>query len=112
MSTLKTRLTAAFEELKRLIVSVSDYDGAARDVAFDLASADGAVAGIATTILDGQSVPHEHRPVVRQPFLRADGWWLPSDGPPVDLRPYPELLRYATVIEQVRKLCAEHLRGG
>jgi hypothetical protein len=44
--------------------------------------------------------------------LRADGWWLQSDGPPADLRTHPELLRYATVIEQIRKLCAEYLRGG
>jgi hypothetical protein len=54
MSTVKNRLATAFEELKRLSVSVSDYEGAAREVVFDLVSADGAVAGIATTILDGQ----------------------------------------------------------
>ena len=110
MSSIKERLATAFERQKQLSVPITEYEGEAREAAFDITTADTVVAGIADAILSGKTVPPEHRPVVAHPFLRDDGCWLSTSGPAFDLNPFPELLEYAAVIERVRKLCNDYLR--
>jgi hypothetical protein len=104
-------LARTFEQLQGHHVRVRNYTGAAQDAAFDITTADTFVAGIATQLLDEQTVPHEHRSVVAHPSLREGRYWTLTDGGSLDLAPYPELLAYALAVEAVREQC-QRLLGG
>jgi hypothetical protein len=96
------QLAQAFEQLKSWCPELQYYSGPVRDAVFDMYTADTLIAGIAMTVLAGRSVPHEHRQLLKKPFMRSDRLWLLADGSAFDLAPYPELLEFARRMERVR----------
>jgi|KBSMisStandDraft_5_1062788.scaffolds.fasta_scaffold1030641_1 hypothetical protein len=63
-------LRASLDVMQRTSVRAADFEGALFDVVFDILTADTYVAGVATKILDGESIPHNERVVVvRSPLI-------------------------------------------
>jgi hypothetical protein len=101
---LRPRLDEAYRELRRSTFDVHDYKGRMFEAAFDLMTAETAVAGIADTLLTSGSVPREHVAILRNPILTDTRYVLP-DGTAVDLKPAPALLQHARLLDEVRRLC-------
>jgi hypothetical protein len=96
-------LRASLDVMRRTSVTPADYDGALYDVVFDILTADSYVAGIATKILDGESIPHNERVVVRSPLVVRSSWLY--EGRPFDLSAHPTILAVARAVEHTRDLC-------
>jgi hypothetical protein len=107
LSTPKRDLAEAFKKLASYKTS-GTYTGVIDDAESDIISCDTFVAGIADTILNHKTVPYENRAFLKQVSLVGSSYRLP-DGHEVDLTQEPELLQYARLIEEVRRLCAEIL---
>ena len=104
-------LRASMEVMRRTSVRAADYEGPLFDVVFDILTADTFVAGIATKILDGESIPHNERViVVRSPLVVKNSWLY--EGRPFDLSAHPAILAVAHAVEHTRDLCCRIIDAG
>ncbi len=104
-------LRASWEGMRRSSVNPADYEGTLFDVVFDILTADTFVAGIATKILDGESIPHNERViVVRSPLVVKNSWLY--EGRPFDLSAHPTSLAVARAVENTRALCCRIIDAG
>ncbi len=100
------RLDQLFIELKRCYLDIKKYkEDPIFDALFDIVSTDTYVAGIATTLLDGKSVDKSNYIVVTSRYLREKKYWIMVDGREIDISEYEEILKYAEIIEEIRKEC-------
>jgi hypothetical protein len=87
-------------------IHISDYDTSeAYDAVFSMTSTETFVMGIACTLLEGKTVPDNHRVAVWNPYLVEKTIWVLEDRSRFDLRPFPELLDWARTLEAVRREC-------
>ena len=89
-------------------VNATQFDGAIGDVAFDLATWDGFVAGIATSLLSHRRPSPEDEAILRGQFRLREVFWTTETGAQVDLRGFESLLTYARVIDELRSACVAH----
>jgi hypothetical protein len=78
-----------------------DFPQPLETVVFEMVEIEFFVAGIATSILDGDAVPSDTRRRLRQLEL-PDGQWLTRDGESIRMESNEDIRRYA---EQLRKVC-------
>ncbi len=98
-----------YEALKEQRLDIHRYSGPLFDVVFEVVTADTFVAGVASKLIDRETVAPEERSVVTTPLLMEDRWWRCDDGQMFDLEPYPEIRRVATSIEGLRAKCNDAL---
>ena len=104
-------LRASLDVMQRTSVRAADFEGALFDVVFDILTADTYVAGVATKILDGESIPHNERVVVvRSPLIVKNSWLY--EGRPFDLSAHPTILAVARAVEHTRDLCCRIIDAG
>ena len=104
-------LRASLDVMRRTSVRAADFEGALFDVVFDILTADTFVAGIATKILDGESIPQNERVVVdRSPLVVKNSWIY--EGRPFDLSAHPTILAVARAVENTRALCCQIIDAG
>jgi hypothetical protein len=107
----KDALKLNYKKLRDTSVSIIDYqDSAVHDVVFEMVTADTYIAGVADRLLHGPKIREEHRRIISQDQLHGNAWIL-QDGTRFDLTPYPELLEYARIIENVRQACLRACRA-
>jgi hypothetical protein len=94
-------LQKAYIRLQDHSIESNRYVGSELDLAFDLTTVDTFVAGIASKVLDGESVTPEEILLLNRPFLVGNIW----NGHEVhksDISGISEMLKYANAIEEVR----------
>jgi hypothetical protein len=79
------------------------------DVVFDIVTADTYVAGVASKIIDGDTVTPEERAFIGTPKLMEGGWWRCDDGQLFDVRQYPRVKLVAGAVESLRDKCNDAL---
>ena len=99
-----TRLNDLLEQLRLTPIRVGQYQDLLGDVAFELATADTFIAGIATELLERRRPSHAAMPILQRPLLERAAWVM-STGQNVDLSDQLELLRAAELLEQLRREC-------
>ena len=107
---MKKKLRLAFKELAETSIKLNDYRGKLSDIAFDLSITDSFIAGIADRILGGDLITSDEIALLRKPFLHDETFWTTTDGLCADLEHSPELLGFASKIEEVRRICSEFVR--
>jgi hypothetical protein len=103
-------LRESLQAMSRSNVNIADYEGTLFDVVFDILTADTFVAGIATKILDGESIPPNERVVIRNPLLEKNSWIY--ERQPFDLSAHPAVLTVARAVEHTRALCCRIIDAG
>ena len=98
-----------YDEVAELSLDIHEYSGPVFDVVFEIITADGYVAGIASKLLDRNTVTPEERAFVARPQLVDGGWWRCDDGQLFDIRPYPRVKAVADAIERLRCKCNKAL---
>ena len=106
---IMTEIKTLFEALAEHSVDIHEYSGRMFNVVFEIFTADSFVAGIASKILNRDSVSREERVFVDSPMLIEDRWWRCDDGQLFDLRPYPKVKVLADAVEKLRHKCNEAL---
>lgn len=104
-----TELKNLFEVLAEHSIDIHEYTGRMFDIVFEIVTADTFVAGIASKLLNGDSVSPEERVFVASPMLIEGRWWRCDDGQSVDIRPYPKAKVVADAVEKLRHKCNEAL---
>lgn len=102
----QARLRDSCHRLQACSVALNDYSGSLLDIALDLVTVDTFVAGLASKILDSQTLTPQERQILLRPFLTGSVW----NGHEIrlaDLTEVPELLAYAQAIEQTRVSCLD-----
>ena len=108
---LEIELRESFEQLQTSAVDLNRYEGSQLDWAFDIVTLDSYVAGLATRLLAGETVPFEDRPILFcEPYL-VDNLWNGHWARNVDLTGIPEMLKCAQAIERTRAACVSYLRS-
>ena len=98
------RLRELYDQMATSSVHAQDYRGAISDVAFDIITADSFLAGIASAIINRNSPDTVHLRSLKRSLLEGT-YWILTNGEKGDLLPYPELLRHARLLEEVRAQC-------
>lgn len=101
---LAHQLSVALAELQQWSLDTTVYRPPLRDVVFELTSFDAAVAGIATTLTQGQKPAHALMPILCNPLPLHDGYWTTEEGERVDISHCEEVLQYMNKIIRVREL--------
>jgi len=104
-----TEIKSLFEVLAEHSIDIHEYTGRMFDVVFEIFTADTFVAGIASKLLNGDSVSPEERVFIASPMLIEGRWWKCEDGQSVDIRPYPRVQVLADAVEKLRHKCNEGL---
>jgi hypothetical protein len=99
-----SRLRQLFDDVKRKRLNIHSYSGKLFDVIFDILTAESAVAGIATRLIEGQAVPTKHTANLQKPFMIGDDWLL-DGGERIDLAGSPDIHIYAVTLERLREAC-------
>lgn len=100
------KLDQKFNKLKSTRVDMNKYkEDHIIDALFEIYTADTYVAGIATTLLDRGKVDKSNYIVVTTRYLRDKKYWIMVDGREIDISEYEEILKYAEIIEEIRKEC-------
>jgi len=89
-------------------IHVRDHDGQIEDTAFDITTADTFFSGIASRIIERDSVLRAFDRILRDVRLNGTCWAL-QDGRAVDRSEHPEALRHAQLVDVCRRECARHL---
>jgi hypothetical protein len=110
MSMKQARLRDSCHRLQACSIALNDYSGSLLDIAFDLITVDTFVAGLASKILDRQTLTPQERQILLPPFL-AGSIWNGHEIRHADLTGFPELLAYAQAIEQARVSCLDAVGG-
>ncbi|HLA11993.1 MAG TPA: hypothetical protein VJ023_15515 [Pyrinomonadaceae bacterium] len=103
------------EELKQLYeseeraIDLHKYTDRMFDMVFEIITADSFVAGVASKILDRETVTPEETAAISNPLLLESRRWLCDDGQTIDLQPYDEIHQVAISIERLRAKCKEVL---
>ena len=98
---MRDELRTAYAALRGRSVNVNDYAGEQHALAFDLVTVDTFVGGIASRLLDGESVTKEERNILRLPFIR-NGIWQGHEVRNAPLTHNEQILEYAEAIEKTR----------
>lgn len=98
-----------YDTLAELSLDIHEYSGPLFDVVFDIITADGFVAGIASKILDRNTVTAEERAFIARSKLMDGGWWRCDDGQLFNIGPYTRVTGVADAIERLRSKCNEAL---
>src|ERR1700730_11914324 len=98
-----------YEALKEKKLDIHRYSGFLFDVVFKITTADTFVAGVASKLVDRDTVAPEEKIVVSAPLLLEDRWWRCDDGQLFDLEPYAEIRKVARSIESLRAKCKDVL---
>lgn len=107
---MNLRFKQLLAELSAAQLDLFSYTGEARDVAFDLTTADSFLAGIVDRLRGANTVPAEFRAEMLRPWLQGASWYGP-DGSQHDLVLMPEsLFEYALLLERIRSTCVRDLR--
>jgi hypothetical protein len=80
-----------YDAVAELSLDIHEDSGPLFDVVFEIITADGYLAGIASKLLDRNTVTSEERAFVARPQLVDCGWWRCDDGQLFDIRPYPRV---------------------
>jgi hypothetical protein len=108
---MMAELRASLQAMSRSSINPADYEGTLFYVVFDILTADTFVAGIATKILDGESIPHNERVVVVRSPLVVKGSWV-DEGRTLDLSAHPTVLAVARAVENTRAVCCRIIDAG
>jgi hypothetical protein len=81
------------------------YKGEIKELVFELLDAETFVAGIASTLLEGQCPERAAMPILETTFLFGT-CWMRRDGSQFDLRATPEVLDHARRVEALKDACA------
>src|SRR5262245_56389938 len=106
-SKLTAELKRAFDRLQNASLDIHQYPSPLFDIVFEIISADTFVAGIASRLIDGDTVGPDERAIVEEPLLVERRWWKLENGQLFDLQPYPELSEAALAVESLRLKCKE-----
>lgn len=98
-----------YEVLTQQSLDPHNYTYPLFQVVFEIITADTFVAGIASKILDGESVEPEERVIASSPLLLEEHWWQCDDGQLFDIQEHTEVCQVALSIERLRKKCNEVL---
>jgi hypothetical protein len=101
---LAHQLSVALGELQQWSLDTTVYQPPLRDVVFELTSFDAAVAGIATTLTQGQKPARHLLPILHKPMPLHNGYWTTEESERVDISQYEEVLQYVNNIVRVREL--------
>lgn len=90
-------------------VDPNDYEGPLGEVVCDIITADSAVAGVATRMLDSEeveSLERAFRIFIATPLMTGNVWLHKGlyGGPEFDLSGFPQILDFAQVVERTREL--------
>jgi hypothetical protein len=98
-----------YENLKERSIDPHGYSGVLFDIAFEIITADTYIAGIASKILDRESIEPEERALLSKPLLKDGHWWQRPTGEEFDIQECVEMIRVASSIEELREKCNQAL---
>ena len=104
-------LDRAFNVYKKLEApDMFSVGGDMSDALFDIYTVDSYIAGLVAKVLDGGSLTHEEIEGIPKHLFDNDGFSLVSiSNPrqPIDLKGFPEVLRYVRALDELRILLVE-----
>lgn len=106
---LMTEIRELYEALAEQSLHSHEYSGRLDDVVFEILTADSFVAGIASKLLEGDTVTTDERVFVGKPMLLDDRYWQCEDGQVFDIQPYTSVKMVAYAVERLRRKCDEVL---
>ncbi len=106
-----TEIRDLYDALAELSLDIHEYSGPLFDVVFDVVTADSFVAGIASKLLDRNTITAEERAFIATPRLIDGGWWRCDDGQLFDIRPYASVMVVADAVERLRRKCDKALHS-
>ena len=98
-----------YQALSNKRIDIHQYSGPLFDVAFEITSADSFVAGVASKLLDRDSITREERILISTQVLLDGRLWRRDSGELFDLHSYAEIKDLAVSIENLRAICYEAL---
>ena len=103
------RVQQLFDGLQASDINPNRYQGEIQQVVFELFDAETFVAGIASTLLDGERPERAAILILETTFLLGTHW-MRRDGSEFDLRALPEILERARRVEELKEACAATLQ--
>jgi len=97
-----TRCCAAVERQK---VNASQYSGSLLDLVFDVVTAETAIVGIASKLIEGDRMEESDRLIANRPLFTDGRFWQLRDGEAVEILAHNEIWRLASAIEALRTVC-------
>lgn len=104
-------LEKLFAELKNTSFDLFQFEGEMFDVAFDIKSADSYIAGITDSLIKNYKINESDLVGLKISFLVDEHYWLFEGVKKVDLKPYPDVLKLALVIEELRIKCLKAFKN-
>jgi hypothetical protein len=106
-----SRLDELWDDLRSHRVDLDEFSQTpAAHAAASLMFEDSQIAGLVSRILSGESpLTAAEKKGLEQPSLLPGARWITMSGKQFDLTPYPELLRWAQLLESIRVECLKHL---
>ena len=104
-----SRVRQLFDGLQPSDINPNRYQGAIQQVVFELFDAETFVAGIASTLLEGERPERAAISILETTFLLGTNW-MRRDGSQFDLRTMPEILARARRVEDLKEACAATLQ--
>jgi hypothetical protein len=103
----RVSLKELFKRLESTNVDTTMYGSAAGAASFEIATVDTYLAGIASTLLAGGVPSAEAVRFLQTPIPLNGSVWTTEDGKAIDLTEFPELLRAACLLAEVRISCLQ-----
>ena len=110
---MKDEIQKLYNVLKKTPIDLFSYDGEMKDIAFDITLTDSYVAGIADRIVNNEPpLKNAELKSLHYPFVVDGQYWWFKKSRKVDLEPFPDLLKLATLLETLRIKCLNFLKQG
>ena len=102
---VRNEIRERYEALAGQSLDIHKYSDRMFDVVFEIITADTYVAGVASKIIDGDTVTPDDWNFIGRPMLMEGRWWRCDDGQLFDIEQDPEIKLVASSIESLRHKC-------
>jgi len=103
-------LKRCYAAQKRQLIDPSQFSGCLFELVVDMITADTFIAGIASKLIDGDSVETPERSIVGRPLFTDGRSWHLRNGEVFEVEGTGEIWRLANVIEETRVACDKALQ--
>ena len=104
-------LRALFERLESTRVDTTMYGGSAGAASFEIATIDTYLAGAASTLLAGRMPSADVVRFLQTPIPLNGSVWTTENGESIELTDFPDMLRAACLLAQLRVSCLQRIRS-
>ena len=101
------KIAKHYELVKSQAIDIHQYSGDLAEVVFDLITAETFVAGVASKLIEHDSITHEEKTILCKGSVISDGWYSSGSRAVEKITKDQIIFEYAKQVEELRLLCVK-----